>query len=102
MQALTDIEKAINIFKTKETVQDEPDAKPLTMAEEDVVAGKIGEVRFENVTFTYESKDQPSANGIRNVSFHVPPGKMLAIVGKSGKSIYTTSICFDHVLTCFQ
>ncbi len=36
---------------------------------------------FENVTFTYATKDEPALN---NISFTVPAGKTIALVGRSG------------------
>jgi ABC-type multidrug transport system fused ATPase/permease subunit len=38
-------------------------------------------IRFENVSFTYPGNDQPA---LSNVTFHLSPGKKLAIVGKNG------------------
>ncbi|NJO40407.1 MAG: ABC transporter ATP-binding protein [Cyanobacteria bacterium CRU_2_1] len=38
-------------------------------------------IRFENVSFTYPGNNEPALNG---VSFHLQPGKKLAIVGKNG------------------
>lgn len=40
-----------------------------------------GEIRFENVNFTYFGKDQPT---LKNISFHLPAGKTVALVGRSG------------------
>ncbi len=40
-----------------------------------------GEVEFRNVTFAYREGQPPV---LRNVSFHVPAGKMVALVGRSG------------------
>ena len=40
-----------------------------------------GDVAFKNVTFTYPTKDTPA---LRNVSFDLPAGKTLALVGRSG------------------
>ncbi len=44
-----------------------------------------GDIRFENVTFTYFGKEQPA---LKNISFNLPAGKTLALVGRSvsGKS----------------
>lgn len=39
-----------------------------------------GDLKLENVTFGYE----PNKPVLKNISFHVPEGKMLGIVGKSG------------------
>lgn len=40
-----------------------------------------GEVSFENVTFTYDTKDHPA---LTDISFKLPAGKTLALVGRSG------------------
>ncbi|WP_318449481.1 lipid A ABC transporter ATP-binding protein/permease MsbA [Photobacterium leiognathi] len=40
-----------------------------------------GDVEVKNVTFTYPTKDAPA---LRNVSFNLPAGKTLALVGRSG------------------
>ncbi|MDO4429899.1 MAG: lipid A ABC transporter ATP-binding protein/permease MsbA [Lonepinella koalarum] len=40
-----------------------------------------GEVRFENVAFTYQDTDKPA---LKNISFTIPKGKTVALVGRSG------------------
>ena len=40
-----------------------------------------GDVSFNHVTFTYQDKEIPALN---NVSFNIPSGKTLALVGRSG------------------
>ena len=40
-----------------------------------------GEIAYEGVTFTYETRDAPA---LRNVSLQVRPGETLALVGSSG------------------
>ncbi|OOR99434.1 lipid ABC transporter permease/ATP-binding protein [Haemophilus paracuniculus] len=40
-----------------------------------------GDIRFENVTFRYFGKEQPA---LKNISFSVPAGKTVALVGRSG------------------
>lgn len=40
-----------------------------------------GDIRFENVTFTYFGKEQPA---LKHISFDLPAGKTLALVGRSG------------------
>lgn len=40
-----------------------------------------GDIRFEDVTFTYFGKEQPA---LKNISFTLPAGKTLALVGRSG------------------
>ncbi|MFJ9432632.1 ABC transporter ATP-binding protein [Streptomyces sp. NPDC101490] len=43
--------------------------------------GKVDEIRFENVTYTYPGKDEPS---LRNVDLVIPHGRTVALVGKNG------------------
>jgi ATP-binding cassette subfamily B protein len=45
------------------------------------IADLKGDVEFRNVTFTYPGSDRPILAG---VSFHIPAGKMLAVVGATG------------------
>lgn len=40
-----------------------------------------GDVEFKNVTFTYPGRDIPA---LRNISFELPEGKTVALVGRSG------------------
>ncbi|GHA37557.1 lipid A ABC transporter ATP-binding protein/permease MsbA [Photobacterium aphoticum] len=40
-----------------------------------------GDIKVKDVTFTYPTKDAPA---LRNVSFDLPAGKTLALVGRSG------------------
>lgn len=51
-----------------------------------------GDIRFENVTFIYPDS---GITALRNISFHVQPGKSLAIIGTtgSGKSTIANLIC---------
>jgi ATP-binding cassette subfamily B protein len=71
-QAMVDMEKMFKLLSENREVEDRPGAKPLA------VSG--GSIRFENVDFSYD--------GIRpilqDVSFEVPPGKKVAVVGSSG------------------
>lgn len=45
------------------------------------VARVNGDIQVKDVTFTYPTKDTPA---LRNVSFDLPAGKTLALVGRSG------------------
>ncbi|KAK3811347.1 MAG: P-loop containing nucleoside triphosphate hydrolase protein [Linnemannia elongata] len=67
-----DMERMLDVFKEPVEIQDKPDAKPL------VITG--GEVVFENVSFGYKPQDL----NLKSVSFKIPPGKKLALVGPSG------------------
>ena len=78
-QAMTDIERMMDVLEQNPEVADKPDAKPL------IVSG--GTIRFENVRFKYET-DRTILDGL---SFEVPAGKMVAIVGPSGAGKSTIS-----------
>ena len=71
-QALVDIEKMFALLEVSPEIKDPPGALPL--------AFKGGEVRFENVTFAYD----PRRTILKDVSFTVAPGHMVALVGATG------------------
>ena len=78
-QGLTDIEEMFKLLDQDPEIQDSPNAKPLA------VTGPI--IRFEDVTFHYDP-DRPILKG---VSFEVPAGKTVAIVGPTGAGKSTIS-----------
>ncbi len=78
-QALVDMEAMFRLLHRPQEVTDRPGAKDL------VVSG--GEIRFDNVVFGYD----PDRVVLRNVSFHVPAGKTVAVVGPSGAGKSTIS-----------
>ncbi len=71
-QALVDLEKMFDLLDEVPEIQDKADAKPLG------VSG--GRIRFDNVSFAYD----PRRPILKNVSFEVPEGKTVAIVGPTG------------------
>ncbi|MBS0253212.1 MAG: ABC transporter ATP-binding protein/permease [Proteobacteria bacterium] len=71
-QGLTDIERMMEVLEQNPEVADRPGAKRL-----DVSGGAI---RFDHVRFGYD----PERIILKDVSFEVPAGKMVAIVGPSG------------------
>ncbi|KAG0585767.1 hypothetical protein M758_2G035900 [Ceratodon purpureus] len=71
-QSLIDMHSMFSLLEVKASVADEPHAKPLDL--------KGGSISFENVHFGYLT-DRPILNGI---SFDVPAGNSVAIVGTSG------------------
>ena len=72
-QSLTDLEKMFTLMQREREIADEPGAQPIRIDASPVV-------RFENVSFAYE----PSREILHNVSFEIPPGKTVAVVGSSG------------------
>ena len=77
--ALTDMERLFGLLKRPPEIRDAPDARPLTVP--------AGEVRFESVGFAYDSR-RPI---LENVSFTVPAGHKVAVVGASGAGKSTLS-----------
>jgi ATP-binding cassette subfamily B protein len=71
-QSLTDLDKMFVLLEKEREVRDAPGAKPL--------AGVDSTVRFENVSFAYEAA-RPI---LKNVSFEIPAGQTVAVVGPSG------------------
>jgi ATP-binding cassette subfamily B protein len=71
-QAVIDMEKLFNLLEEHREVDDEPGAPPLALAG--------AAIRFEHVDFSYEAKRQI----LRDVSFEVPAGHKVAVVGTSG------------------
>ncbi|WP_224701796.1 ABCB family ABC transporter ATP-binding protein/permease [Devosia aquimaris] len=78
-QGLTDIEEMFKLLDQDPEIEDKADAKPLT------ITGPV--IRFDNVTFHYDT-DRPILKG---VSFEVPAGKTVAIVGPTGAGKSTIS-----------
>lgn len=66
------------------TVKDAPDAVDLSLRTEDVLNGKVGQVCFDRVSFKYAATAHGNSGGLKNISFVVEPGKMVALVGASG------------------
>ncbi|WP_070963001.1 lipid A ABC transporter ATP-binding protein/permease MsbA [Vibrio sonorensis] len=52
-----------------------------------------GDIDVENVTFTYEGKEKPA---LSNVSFSIPRGKTVALVGRSGSGKSTIANLFTR------
>ena len=72
-QSLTDLDKMFVLLEKEREIADEPGALPLMLDGPPAV-------KFENVRFSYE----PAREILHGVSFEIPPGKTVAVVGPSG------------------
>ena len=72
-QSLTDLDKMFVLMEKEREIADLPGAQPIA------IEGSPA-VRFENVNFAYD----PARPILHNVSFEIPPGKTVAVVGSSG------------------
>ena len=72
-QSLTDLDKMFTLMEKEREIADDPSALPIQI-------NASPAVRFENVSFAYEAA-RPI---LRDVSFEIPPGKTVAVVGSSG------------------
>lgn len=52
-----------------------------------------GDIEVKHVTFTYSGKEKPA---LRDVSFNIPPGKTVALVGRSGSGKSTIANLFTR------
>ena len=78
-QSLVDMEQMFRLLGEYPEIRDRPDAPPMA------VSG--GAVRFDDVHFGYDSR-RPILKG---VSFDVPPGRTIAVVGPTGAGKSTIS-----------
>ncbi len=78
-QGLVDLESMFVLLGEEGEIKDKPGARPLRVTE--------GTIRFENVFFAYDL-ERPI---LRDISFKVPAGKMVALVGPSGAGKSTVS-----------
>ena len=77
-QALTDMENMFSLLEVTPTTNDDLD---------DIPESNDAEIRFENISFDYDIR----RTIIKNISFTVPNGKKVAIVGPTGAGKSTIS-----------
>ena len=102
-QSLIDMQNLFEILKRESKIQDAENAKPLKL--------NGGEIQFQNVSFSYPKSDDSLRYdtlgeddpideekiealrqiALRNLSFHVPAGSSLALVGSSGSGKSTVT-----------
>lgn len=84
-QAIIDMQTMFALTEMKSMIQSSKEAPLLSISKQHA------EIEFENVTFGYIA-DQPI---LRDVSFRIPTGKKVALVGGSGSGCdYLPSSCF--------
>ncbi|MBC7435526.1 MAG: ABC transporter ATP-binding protein/permease [Bdellovibrionales bacterium] len=80
-QSLTDLEKMFSLMEREREIADDPGAAPLLGLEHPTV-------RFEDVSFAYDTGPAGSATEgrpiLQHISFEIPAGKTVAVVGPSG------------------
>ena len=74
-QSLTDLDKMFTLMDKEREVADAPGAQPLTGLDQPTV-------RFEDVVFAYDAKGGRTI--LQGISFEIPAGKTVAVVGPSG------------------
>jgi subfamily B ATP-binding cassette protein MsbA len=75
-EGLSAANRIFAVIDAKPTITDAADAKPLHIA----AAPSGGAIRFDNIGFAY----QPGAPALQSISFDIPAGKKIALVGPSG------------------
>lgn len=75
-QSYTDMKSLSSLLAKNSGIQDNPEAVPAVIGRGD------GDVEFRNVTFAYDTVN--SSPVLKNISFKVPVGQTVAIVGGSG------------------
>jgi len=78
-RSVADMDGIFDILEQKPTISDKKDAYPIIIKE--------GEVNFEKVKFGYNAQKLI----LNNISFTIPSGKVVAIVGKTGAGKTTIS-----------
>jgi ATP-binding cassette subfamily B protein len=75
-QNLVDLEKMFTLLEREQEIADAPDAHALVLAQ----GAASANVRFDHVSFAYD----PARPILHDISFDIPAGKTVAVVGPSG------------------
>ena len=75
-QNLVDLEKMFTLLEREQEIADAPDAHALVLAQ----GAASASVRFDHVSFAYD----PVRPILHDISFDIPAGKTVAVVGPSG------------------
>ncbi len=75
-QNLVDLEKMFTLLERAQEIADAPDAHALVLAQ----GAASANVRFDHVSFAYD----PARPILHDISFDIPAGKTVAVVGPSG------------------
>ncbi len=70
--SLVDMERMFDLIDVNPEITDQPGAMPLSLSQ--------GEIRFDRVSFSY----QQDLETLKDISFTIPGGSTLAVVGPSG------------------
>ena len=84
----SDIQRSIGATENLLDILDET-TEPLSLKESDKAENFIGEVDFQNVSFSYPSRKDLVV--LKDISFHVRKGEQVALVGPSGAGKSTIS-----------
>ena len=83
---ITGAGRVFELLDTESTLQEKPNAKPLTVSE--------GRVEFKNICFAYP--DEPEVEVLHNINFTAEPGQMIALVGSTGSGKTTIVNLLDR------
>ena len=79
-QNLTDLEKMFTLLEREQEIADAPDARDVRLHEQDATCQLQASIRFAHVFFAYD----PARPLLHDISFDIPAGKTVAVVGPSG------------------
>lgn len=93
-QAMVDVELVLELLETEQDIKDPAFPVPSKI--------NMGEIEFRDVCFAYEKNPEEKKYIIEDLSFKIPGGKSVAIVGQtgSGKSTIMRLLYRFYELDC--